>query len=517
MKGDPGAAGGGAVVDNKGGEPGNKFTSRGYNQSQPTTATTKNLTTISKSTSKLPVSSNRINSGPKSDAATTLSSTSLIANTISSLQARSSGSASNGSTSTSLRDKESPVTDKSNHRAEASEDTLAHSNNSSNNISNSNSNNSSNNVKNYKGSSSDLGQSAQSRVGEDGQETSEHSSQQQQYQGDARNGKGPEKGVHVSINRRIEMPPDFLFPENETPPSDLLGRGSDASQEPGSEDAPDRAVGPVPSDGLSDQIMEQKPGEGGRPGGVARRKGNLKTQGSLRLPRRVSFDPLALLLDASLEGELELVKRTAMEVPNPSAANDEGITALHNAICAGHLDIVTFLVTFGCDVNAQDSDGWTPLHCAASCNNLAMVRFLVEHGACILATTLSDHETPAEKCEQDEEGYDGCSQYLYSIQEKLGILNGGLVYAVYDYSSEQPDELSFKCGDAVTILRRGDEYERDWWWGQLHVPHSPPTNGSGGEAGSGGGDQPKLGYLPRNLLGLYPRVKNPVFCGNDQS
>lgn len=84
----------------------------------------------------------------------------------------------------------------------------------------------------------------------------------------------------------------------------------------------------------------------------------MKSKNSSRVPRRVSFDPLALLLDASLEGELELVRRTATEVPNPSAANDEGITALHNAICAGHLDIVTFLVTFGCDVNAQDSDGW---------------------------------------------------------------------------------------------------------------------------------------------------------------
>ena len=56
----------------------------------------------------------------------------------------------------------------------------------------------------------------------------------------------------------------------------------------------------------------------------------------------------------------------------------------------------------------------TPLHCAASCNNLSMVRFLVEHGACIFATTLSDHETAAEKCEEDEEGFDGCSEYLYS-------------------------------------------------------------------------------------------------------
>ena len=45
-----------------------------------------------------------------------------------------------------------------------------------------------------------------------------------------------------------------------------------------------------------------------------------------------------------------------------------------------------------------------------------MVRFLVEHGACIFATTLSDHETAAEKCEEDEEGFDGCSEYLYGIQ-----------------------------------------------------------------------------------------------------
>lgn len=73
-----------------------------------------------------------------------------------------------------------------------------------------------------------------------------------------------------------------------------------------------------------------------------------------------------------------------------------------------------FLVEFGCDVNAQDSDGWTPLHCAASCNNLSMVKFLVESGACLFAATLSDSETPAEKCEEDEEGFDGCSEYLYS-------------------------------------------------------------------------------------------------------
>lgn len=215
------------------------------------------------------------------------------------------------------------------------------------------------------------------------------------------------------------------------------------------------------------------------------KKGNLKTEGSVRSPRRVSFDPLALLLDAALEGELELVKKTAAEVPNPSAANDEGITALHNAICAGHFEIVTFLVEFGCDVNAQDSDGWTPLHCAASCNNLPMVKFLVENGACIFATTLSDHETAAEKCEEEEEGFDGCSEYLYGLQENLGVINEGVVYAVYDYEVQNADELSFKDGDMLSVLRKGDDQENEWWWSRL-------------------ADQE--GYVPRNLLGLYPRV-----------
>ncbi|KAJ8976423.1 hypothetical protein NQ317_004083 [Molorchus minor] len=269
----------------------------------------------------------------------------------------------------------------------------------------------------------------------------------------------------LTSNRRVEMPPSFHFPELqnlEKPPDNHQLQDKDETDK----------------SSIEETDKEEKSIDG-----VVRRckKGNLKQTGKSNLSRRVSFDPLALLLDASLEGELELVKKTATQVPNPSAANDEGITALHNAICAGHLEIVKFLVEFGCDVNAQDSDGWTPLHCAASCNNLTMVKFLVEHGACIFATTLSDHETAAEKCEEDEEGFDGCSEYLYSVQEKLGILSGGVVYAVFDYAAQQQDELSFKAGQQFTVLRKGDENEREWWWSRL-------------------GD--KEGYVPRNLLGV---------------
>ncbi|XP_071327516.1 apoptosis-stimulating of p53 protein 1-like isoform X2 [Trachinotus anak] len=215
---------------------------------------------------------------------------------------------------------------------------------------------------------------------------------------------------------------------------------------------------------------------------------NLKKPSSERTGHglRVKFNPLALLLDASLEGEFDLVQRIIYEVENPSMPNDEGITPLHNAVCAGHHHIVKFLLDFGVNVNAADSDGWTPLHCAASCNSVHLCKMLVESGAAIFATTISDVETAADKCEEMEEGYTQCSQFLYGVQEKLGVMNKGLVYALWNYTAQQADELSFSEGDALTVLRRRDETETEWWWARLND---------------------REGYVPRNLLGLYPRIK----------
>lgn len=136
--------------------------------------------------------------------------------------------------------------------------------------------------------------------------------------------------------------------------------------------------------------------------------------------RRVNFNPHALLLDAAVEGELDLVIKCAKLVQDVSEPNDEGITALHNSVCAGHFDIVKFLVEFGCDINFADNDGWTPLHCAASCNNLPMVKFLIEHGASVYASTVSDNETAIKKCEEDEDGFEACFEYLNDAQENLG-------------------------------------------------------------------------------------------------
>uniref|UniRef100_A0A671VG25 Tumor protein p53 binding protein, 2b n=1 Tax=Sparus aurata TaxID=8175 RepID=A0A671VG25_SPAAU len=145
------------------------------------------------------------------------------------------------------------------------------------------------------------------------------------------------------------------------------------------------------------------------------KKSILRKVGSERIDHsmRVKFNPLALLLDSSLEGEYDLVQRVIYDVDDPSMPNDEGITALHNAVCAGHTEIVKFLVQYGVNANAADSDGWTPLHCAASCNNVQVCKFLVESGAAVFATTYSDMQTAADKCEEMEEGYAQCSQFLY--------------------------------------------------------------------------------------------------------
>lgn len=77
-----------------------------------------------------------------------------------------------------------------------------------------------------------------------------------------------------------------------------------------------------------------------------------------------------------------------------------------------------------------------------------------------------------------------------SLQEKLGVVHGGDVYAVYDYEKCNDDELSFRSGDKLTVTRKGDENEVEWWWSK--------------SCDAGGANE---GYVPRNLLGLFPRVQ----------
>jgi len=44
-----------------------------------------------------------------------------------------------------------------------------------------------------------------------------------------------------------------------------------------------------------------------------------------------------------------------------------------------------------------------------------MVRLLVENGAAVLAKTISDEETALNKCEENDDSFDACLQYLTGL------------------------------------------------------------------------------------------------------
>ncbi|XP_076590365.1 relA-associated inhibitor [Chaetodon auriga] len=214
------------------------------------------------------------------------------------------------------------------------------------------------------------------------------------------------------------------------------------------------------------------------------RRSNRKSSG-----KRARLSPLVLLLDGALVGELETVQRAVQEMNDPSQPNDEGITALHNAICGGHYNVVDFLVRIGANVSAPDSHGWTPLHCSASCNDRPLCEFLVRNGAAVMAMTQSDGAIASQKCDPYAVGFEECESFLRGVEEAMGVDNSGVLYALWSYPAQAADELSFREGDMVTILQKPEG--SDWWWASL----------CGRE-----------GFVPNNYFGLFPKVRPKSLC-----
>lgn len=63
---------------------------------------------------------------------------------------------------------------------------------------------------------------------------------------------------------------------------------------------------------------------------------------------------------------------------------------------------------------------------------------------------------------------------------------------MFSYEAQQSDELSFEVNDQLTILRKGDDAEREWWWARKQ----------------GTSDE---GYVPRNLLGVSFSITFGIF------
>ena len=48
------------------------------------------------------------------------------------------------------------------------------------------------------------------------------------------------------------------------------------------------------------------------------------------------------------------------------------------------------------------------------------------------------------------------------MEMKLGVDKA--VYSAYEYRAESGDELTLRVNDKLTVIRRGDKDEQDWWW-----------------------------------------------------
>lgn len=137
------------------------------------------------------------------------------------------------------------------------------------------------------------------------------------------------------------------------------------------------------------------------------------------------------------------------------------------------------------------------MHCAVAYSNVAVIRYLVEHGASLFLTT-GEGETPHDIAQEEHRlvlkepahadmlsATTECLRYLKDMEEGLGQLNGGVVFALFSRPQDEEGELSLSEGEKLVVMDAGV----DKWW--------KARNGHG-----------QTGLVPSTYLGLYKRVQD---------
>ena len=91
----------------------------------------------------------------------------------------------------------------------------------------------------------------------------------------------------------------------------------------------------------------------------------------------VTFSDNNILHEASLKGNLRLVKSLIECGCNKETEDNSGTTPLMDASLGGHLDIVKYLISVGSDKNAKDKNGYTPLIWGVVWGKLEVVKYLI--------------------------------------------------------------------------------------------------------------------------------------------
>ncbi|XP_020713231.1 protein phosphatase 1 regulatory subunit 16A isoform X2 [Ceratitis capitata] len=174
--------------------------------------------------------------------------------------------------------------------------------------------------------------------------------------------------------------------------------------------------------------------------------------------RHISFESSVVLLEAASRNDMHEVAELLERGITPDAANEDGLTALHQCCIDNNVEMLSLLLNYGANVDAQDSDKWTPLHAAATCGHLELVRILIDRGANLLAVN-TDGNMPYDLCD-DENTLD----YIEAEMSKRGVTQ-----ELIDETRSSTERQMLK--DLMEVARTGGDLEEPDYQGAtpLHI------------------------------------------------
>ncbi|KAH8404436.1 hypothetical protein KR222_000419 [Zaprionus bogoriensis] len=180
--------------------------------------------------------------------------------------------------------------------------------------------------------------------------------------------------------------------------------------------------------------------------------------GTLSGRRHISFENSVVLLEAASRNDMPEVAALLQHGITPDAANEDGLTALHQCCIDNNVDMLRLLLDYGANVDAQDSDKWTPLHAAATCGHLELVRILIRHNANLLAVN-TDGNMPYDLCDDENT--------LDFIEGEMA--QRGVTQELIDETRSSTERVMLK--DLMELARTGGDLEEPDYQGAtpLHI------------------------------------------------